>query len=131
MKKIILILICVSFLTGVIDAGTLKDDWNSGRFKAVDIPNKWIPSQYPKSIKNYKAFGKHEFRSIKIRDFISLYGLPSRVLTPIRGDSTCYMVYDLEDGYTIGVYIGSLDSENFQAAALFLPDGTAEGTIIK
>jgi hypothetical protein len=101
------------------------------RFKQIEIPNDWIPAERATAIDQPKDFPRGAPLSVSIADFVRVYGTPSRLITPKSGIGTSFLIYDLQGGYKLYVWVGSLQSAWFQAAQVFRPDGRAAGLLLK
>jgi|SRR5712675_1165419 len=116
-------------------AANFIDTLQSDRYEAVSLSSRWVPANPPKPISDHRDFPRCLVPpchwSVKVKDFISVYGVPSAVLRPKVGGGSPYLVYALPDGYKIIVFLVSLDSDNLMAAGLFDPQGKEAGPILK
>jgi hypothetical protein len=92
----------------------------------------WLDSGRPSRDDHLSArVSESERRSVQIVDFVRVYGVPSRLLTPKSGSGYSYLLYELSDGYKMLVYVPSVKASRFAAAQLFRENGEAEGPLLK
>ncbi len=128
--KLLLPILCTAFLKTAI-ADDLISTIYSPKYIEVTIPESWFPTGIPERIKTHESFGGQKLKSTSTTWLIGVYGKPDKMLCPKEHSIDCIMLYELNDAYKIVVYIPSLEKNYFSAAALFKPDGEAEGRILK
>lgn len=112
-------------------AESLLSEIQSANYEDASIPKGWIPEVRAHSIVSAAEYPRASVRSVEISEFVKVYGIPARLLTPKSRSGYSYLVYDLADGYRMLVYIPSLSASRFAAAQLFRLDGQAEGPLLK
>jgi hypothetical protein len=114
-------------------AATLVERLQPDRFETVPLPQHWMPSTIPARISDHRNYPlpMRQMGEMLVKNFIAVYGLPTAVLKPRTREDTPYLLYKLDDGYAIVVYLASLEGDRWIAAALLRPDGETEGPLLK
>lgn len=123
--------ILFAFLALAASADTLLTQVQSSAYEEQPIPESWIPAIRAESISSPSDYPRSSVRSVEIAEFVKVYGVPSRLLTPRDRIGYSYLVYDLADGYKLLVYVPSLSGSRFAAAQLLDSDGLAKGPLLK
>ena len=125
--------VSIALFSSALVAGTprIPQDVLTDAYVSVEIPKQWLPDQIPSAIAAAADYPRAAVRSVQIKDLIEVYGRPSRLVRPKSGNGYSFLVYSLADGYTMLVYVPSIDGSAFAAAQLFRPDGQAEGPLLK
>jgi hypothetical protein len=96
------------------------------------MPASWIPTVYATTIRSSSEYPREAIGSNLVSDFIKVYGLPDHFLT--RTDPSTghwgVLVYDLNQGYYIAVFITKPATANFDGAQLFRPNGDGVGPLL-
>ena len=103
----------------------------SDAYESLQIPDRWIPNDTPRPISSAREYPRQEVRSTQIAAFVGVYGKPSRLVSPKSGSGYSYLIYDLDGGYKMLVYVPSVAGSKFTAAQLFRADGEPEGPVLK
>ena len=107
--------------------------WASRSYERTTVPDAYshskaqpmrLSSEYPREGMPY---------SVQVADFVGVYGTPSAAYVPKRQapNYRSYLVYELQDGYSLAVQLPSLQDGSFYAAMLFDPTGKRVGAVIK
>src|SRR5262245_14425112 len=127
-------LIALLIILPILCAMTLVERLESDQFQTVSMPGRWVPAKVAERFSDHSKYPlvpMLEMGEMLVKNFVAVYGLPTAVLKPKNQNETPFLIYKLDGGYTIVVYLASLEGDRWTGAAMFRPDGETEGPLLK
>jgi hypothetical protein len=121
--------------TGGIEGGTAKpvattpanpSDQAPSGYRALPLPKKWAELSAERVVRHdeFESRSSRVGRPLSVSGFIRAFGRPDRMLCAIAKPDRCHLEYELQDGYSIKVFV---DSGAFQHAILLDSHGMGDG----